>query len=171
VQGSASGFLPTPPHDDAVASGSELAPPLPPGDFHPPSIAHAGRTQKRRLRRRWPGEGAGPHPQNAHIKTARTSHSPVQGVAVFLARNCPAHGYRLKGALQAVAVRSATPFDPASTHKDLGTCEEEGRTRFPLIGLSAPVRPPLPDVRGRLGRRRRSDHCRPAQWWNQRQRA
>src|ERR1035438_733479 len=25
-----------PPHDDAAASGSELAPPLPPGDFHPP---------------------------------------------------------------------------------------------------------------------------------------
>jgi hypothetical protein len=45
VQGYASGFLPTPPHDDAVASGSELAPPLPPGDFHPQSIAHAGRTQ------------------------------------------------------------------------------------------------------------------------------
>jgi hypothetical protein len=35
VQRYASGFLPTPPHDDAVASGSELAPPLPPGDFHP----------------------------------------------------------------------------------------------------------------------------------------
>jgi hypothetical protein len=47
VQGFASGFLPTPPHDDAVASGSELAPPLPPGDFHPQSIAHAGRTQGR----------------------------------------------------------------------------------------------------------------------------
>ena len=45
MQGYASGFLPTPPHDDAVASGSELAPPLPPGDFHPQSIAHAGRTQ------------------------------------------------------------------------------------------------------------------------------
>ena len=47
VQGFASGFLPTPPHDGAVASGSELAPPLPPGDFHPQSIAHAGRTQWR----------------------------------------------------------------------------------------------------------------------------
>jgi hypothetical protein len=46
VQGFASGFLPTPPHDDAVASGSELAPPLPPGDFHPQSVAHAGRTQE-----------------------------------------------------------------------------------------------------------------------------
>jgi hypothetical protein len=45
VQGFASGFLPTPPHDDAVASGSELASPLPPGDFHPQAIAHAGRTQ------------------------------------------------------------------------------------------------------------------------------
>lgn len=45
MQRYASGFLPTPPHDDAVASGSELAPPLPPGDFHPQSIAHAGRTQ------------------------------------------------------------------------------------------------------------------------------
>ena len=45
VQGYASGFLPTPPHGDAVASGSELAPPLPPGDLHPQSIAHAGRTQ------------------------------------------------------------------------------------------------------------------------------
>jgi hypothetical protein len=36
------------------ASGPELAPPLPPGDFHPQSIAHAGRTQgrlRRRLRR------------------------------------------------------------------------------------------------------------------------
>jgi hypothetical protein len=33
-----------PPHHDAVASGSELAPPLPPEDFHPQSIAHAGRT-------------------------------------------------------------------------------------------------------------------------------
>ncbi|MGB6161987.1 MAG: hypothetical protein WCF33_23905, partial [Pseudonocardiaceae bacterium] len=43
----ASGFLPTPPHDDAVASGSELAPPLPPGDSHPQSITHAGRTQER----------------------------------------------------------------------------------------------------------------------------
>ena len=43
MQGYASGFLPTPPHSDAVASGSELAPPLPPGDFHPQSIAHAGR--------------------------------------------------------------------------------------------------------------------------------
>jgi hypothetical protein len=43
--GSASGFLPTPPRDDAVASGSELASPLPPGDFHPQAIAHAGRTQ------------------------------------------------------------------------------------------------------------------------------
>jgi hypothetical protein len=52
VQGFASGFLPTPPHDDAVASGSELAPPLPPGDFHPQSIAHAGRTQGR-LRRHY----------------------------------------------------------------------------------------------------------------------
>ncbi len=30
VQGFASGFLLTPPHDGAVASGSELAPPLPP---------------------------------------------------------------------------------------------------------------------------------------------
>ena len=46
------GFLPTPPHDDAVASGSQLAPPLPPGDFHPQSIAHAGRTQARHSRRR-----------------------------------------------------------------------------------------------------------------------
>ena len=53
--GCASGFLPTPPHDDAVASGSELASPLPPGDFHPQSIAHAGRTQERRPRRRRPG--------------------------------------------------------------------------------------------------------------------
>ena len=44
-RGYASGFLPTPPHGDAVASGSELAPPLPPGDFHPQSVAHAGRTQ------------------------------------------------------------------------------------------------------------------------------
>lgn len=42
--GLASGFLQTPPHDDALASGSELAPPLPPGDFHPQAIAHAGRT-------------------------------------------------------------------------------------------------------------------------------
>jgi hypothetical protein len=50
VQGYASGFLPTPPHSDAVASGSELAPPLPPGDFHPQSIAHAGRTQGRPYR-------------------------------------------------------------------------------------------------------------------------
>lgn len=33
---SASGFLPTPPQDDAVASGSELALPLPPEDSHPP---------------------------------------------------------------------------------------------------------------------------------------
>jgi hypothetical protein len=56
VQGFASGFLPTPPHDDAVASGSELAPPLPPGDFHPQSIAHAGRTQGRADARRG-GEG------------------------------------------------------------------------------------------------------------------
>ncbi len=46
VQGYASGFLPTPPHGDAVAS-AWLAPPLPPGDFHPQSIAHAGRTQGR----------------------------------------------------------------------------------------------------------------------------
>jgi hypothetical protein len=48
VQSFALGFLPTPPHDGAVTSGSELAPPLPPGDFHPQSIAHAGRTQERR---------------------------------------------------------------------------------------------------------------------------
>ena len=33
--GYASGFPPTPPHDDEVASGSELAPPLPPGTFTP----------------------------------------------------------------------------------------------------------------------------------------
>src|SRR5258706_6151607 len=32
--------------------GSELAPPLPPGDFHPQSIAHAGRTEGWRLRHR-----------------------------------------------------------------------------------------------------------------------
>jgi hypothetical protein len=43
VQSFASGFLPTPPHDDAVASGSELAPLLlPPGDFHPQLIALPG---------------------------------------------------------------------------------------------------------------------------------
>ena len=42
--GLASGFLQTPPHHDAHASGSELVPPLPPGDFHPQAIAHAGRT-------------------------------------------------------------------------------------------------------------------------------
>ncbi len=46
--GLASGFLQTPPHDDALASSSGLAPPLPPGDFHPQSIAHAGRTSSRR---------------------------------------------------------------------------------------------------------------------------
>jgi hypothetical protein len=44
VQGFASGFLPTPPRDDAVASDSELAPPLPPEDFHLLATAHAGRT-------------------------------------------------------------------------------------------------------------------------------
>jgi len=49
-RGFASGFLPTPPHDDAVASGSESTPPLPPGDFHPQAIAHAGRTQAGVLR-------------------------------------------------------------------------------------------------------------------------
>ena len=32
-----------------------VAPPLPPGDSHPQSIAHAGRTQARRLRRRGRG--------------------------------------------------------------------------------------------------------------------
>ena len=45
MQGFASGFLQTPPRDDALASGSELAPPLPPGDFHPQVIAHAGHTR------------------------------------------------------------------------------------------------------------------------------
>src|SRR5215831_8196717 len=83
VQGFASGFLPTPPHDDAVASGSELASPLPPGDFHPQAIAHAGRTQDGALRRRGPGASAGlslgearpahagPHPHSRMINRLR----------------------------------------------------------------------------------------------------
>ena len=66
VQGFASGFLPTPPHDDAVASGSELASPLPPGDFHPQAIAHAGRTQGGALRSAAPGRArAGLRPWGA----------------------------------------------------------------------------------------------------------
>src|SRR3984893_12959895 len=44
VQGFASGFLPTPPRDDAVASGSGLASPPPLEDFHLQALAHAGRT-------------------------------------------------------------------------------------------------------------------------------
>lgn len=46
VQSFASGFLPAPSHDDTVASGSELAPALPPEDFHLLVIAHAGRTKR-----------------------------------------------------------------------------------------------------------------------------
>src|SRR3989440_12565895 len=41
-RGSASGLLSTPPRDDAVAIGSELAPPLPPEDFHLPVTARDG---------------------------------------------------------------------------------------------------------------------------------
>ena len=41
-RGSASGLLSTPPRDDAVAFGSELAPPLPPEDFHLPVTARDG---------------------------------------------------------------------------------------------------------------------------------
>src|SRR2546421_4807073 len=41
-RGSASGLLSTPPRDDAVAFGSELAPPLPPEDFHLPLTARDG---------------------------------------------------------------------------------------------------------------------------------
>jgi hypothetical protein len=39
------GLPPDPPRDVAVASGSELAPPLPPKDFHLLATARAGRTQ------------------------------------------------------------------------------------------------------------------------------
>src|SRR2546421_10766189 len=41
-RGSASGLLSTPPRDDAVAIGSELAPPLPPEDFHLLATARDG---------------------------------------------------------------------------------------------------------------------------------
>ena len=42
-----SGFLPTPPHGDAVAFGLESgAPPPPPGDSHPQALARAGRTAR-----------------------------------------------------------------------------------------------------------------------------
>jgi hypothetical protein len=39
-----SGFLPTPPHDDAVALGLWLVPSTSTGDSHPRAAAHAGRT-------------------------------------------------------------------------------------------------------------------------------
>jgi hypothetical protein len=42
----ASGFLPTPPHGDAVAVGSESAPPLPTEDLHLRPAAHAGRARE-----------------------------------------------------------------------------------------------------------------------------
>jgi hypothetical protein len=66
VQGFASGFLPTPPRDDAVASGSGLASPL-------QALAHAGRTTRRnaarsshRAPRAASGVGAGtPHGHHA----------------------------------------------------------------------------------------------------------
>ena len=96
MQGFASGFLPTPPHDDAVASGSELAPPLPPGDFHPQAIAPAGRTQGgAAARRRWPGVSAGlslaearpahagPHAGGTRRSRWLMSCRPGRGAAVF----------------------------------------------------------------------------------------
>src|SRR5205085_10852368 len=64
--------LPSPPHDDAVASGSELAPPLPPGDFHPQSIAHAGRTQSSASAKRWT------QPARRHrVRPARPGRGPA----------------------------------------------------------------------------------------------
>src|ERR1041385_8633865 len=45
VRGFASGFFPTPPRDDAVASGSESPPPVPPEDSHLQTTAHAGHTR------------------------------------------------------------------------------------------------------------------------------
>jgi hypothetical protein len=96
VQGFASGFLPTPPHDDAVASGSELASPLPPGDFHPQAIAHAGRTQGGAAARhrgpasapralRWDARAHARPQLGTLIKLAQTGSSQVQRGSLFLA--------------------------------------------------------------------------------------
>jgi transposase len=69
--GLASGFLQTPPHDDALASGSELEPPPPPGDFHPQTTAHAGRTTGGTRRRSRSGSGVpGVFPQAGRVRSS-----------------------------------------------------------------------------------------------------
>ena len=52
----------------------------------------------------------------------------MQGKAVFLARNCPARGHRVEGALQASLSRFgfADPLGPATAPADLGACEKTG---------------------------------------------
>ena len=86
VQGYASGFLPTPPHDGAVASGSELAPPLPPGDFHAqigrPCRAYSRRCRCAAPRPALPAPARRPAPRGAARPLARPAAS---------GRPCPAN--------------------------------------------------------------------------------
>jgi hypothetical protein len=58
----------------------------------------------------------------------------VQGTAVFLATQSSSSRPPRQRRPPGVATRSATPtFDPASTHKDSGACEEDGGSLGPGI--------------------------------------
>ena len=147
----ASGFFPTPPHDDAVASGSELAPPLPPGDFHPQSIAHAGRTQERcrcaaPLARSVPGSALEAPARHGRAPVARSSADQSQRFIRHAARCCREQTVFLSDPLSSSRPpRPGRPCgpshaigftDPVPTRKHFGAYEEE-RTRLGPAGRGA----------------------------------
>src|SRR5262249_16959796 len=131
--------LPTPPHDDAVASGSELAPPLPPGDFHPQAIAHAGRTQggvlraprARRQRRALPLSGPPGARRATPVKRANrlalTRRRPGRHAAVVWPAIVLLAATASRAALRAVA--SCRPLTQRPLPRVLAPASRTERTR------------------------------------------
>src|SRR5215472_12392948 len=107
----------------------------------PPSDRPCRAYSRRRLRRRRPGVSAGlslaearpahagPHPQDAQIKTADTSCSPSAATSrqprSRLSCSRPPRQGRPTGVAE--GDRLSPPPDPAATHQDHGTCENDGR--------------------------------------------